>query len=99
MNSVAPQGAATVSVSGVVDSGGAFHSPVAAVDMDSDPGEVLGVANGRSPLLAEEVFFDVRSAKQAFPFVDGSNTLSVTLAASHAVSPLSTITLNLNPRP
>ncbi|KAJ1471265.1 hypothetical protein T484DRAFT_3536156 [Baffinella frigidus] len=46
--------AVTVAVSASLDSGGEFDSPVDAVNLVNDPGDLLGVTNGASPLRTVE---------------------------------------------
>ena len=51
-NNVTDHGAAELSVSAAVDSGGGFDSPIVEVVVASDTGDLDGVVGGKAPLRA-----------------------------------------------
>ena len=61
--------------------------------LTSDTGDLMGVTGGAGPLLLAMGTFVVKDIGQSFPFVDGSNTITVSITGSVDIAAGSTITI------
>ena len=84
--------ARTVVISGTVEVG-THDSAIGNHTLTSDTGDLMGVTGGAGPLLLAMGTFVVKDIGQSFPFVDGSNTITVSITGSVDIAAGSTITI------
>jgi hypothetical protein len=85
--------ATTVSVSGDIPSGGDHDSLVESLTLVAATGDLMGVTGGAGPLLLAVGTFVDKDIGQSFPFVDGSNTITVSITGSVDIAAGSNITI------
>ena len=84
--------ARTVVISGTVEVG-THDSAIGDHTLTSDTGDLMGVTGGAGPLLLAVGTFVDKDIGQSFPFVDGSNTITVSITGSVDIAAGSTITI------